>query len=131
MHELGHIQHDVKFLTKDMTGYRKDLYIFDYIDEKSRYAVTYIAESKPQEIAANIFKKVYFRFKEVGIKIKRIRTDNGIEHYPHISVILRLVSNFWIVIFLCCVIKKKISVFKSPCVCCPTIRRLFFQKVIN
>ncbi|WHQ36565.1 integrase core domain-containing protein [Spiroplasma sp. SV19] len=84
MHELGHIPHDVKVLTKNMTGYKRDLYIFDYIDDKSRYAVAYITENKTQDIAAGLFQKAYFEFDKIGIKMKRIRTDNGIEYvYNH------------------------------------------------
>ncbi|AGM24657.1 IS481 family transposase [Spiroplasma chrysopicola] len=86
MPELGHVQHDVKILTKNMTGYKKDLYIFDYIDEKSRYAVAYVSAHKTQDIAAKLFEKAYFEFKNIGINIKRIRTDNGTEYvYNHRS----------------------------------------------
>ncbi|WHQ36640.1 DDE-type integrase/transposase/recombinase [Spiroplasma sp. SV19] len=60
------------------------MYIFDYIDEKSRYAVVYVTESKTQDIVAGLFQKAYFEFDKIGIKMKRIRTDNGIEYvYNH------------------------------------------------
>ncbi|AGM25201.1 hypothetical protein [Spiroplasma chrysopicola] len=52
--------------------------------------MVYVYEHKIQDIATKLFEKAYFEFKNIGINIKRIRTDNKTEYvynhrsnYPH------------------------------------------------
>ncbi len=34
MSELGHLQHDIKIMTPNMTGFKRNLYLYAFIDEK-------------------------------------------------------------------------------------------------
>ncbi len=80
MSELGHLQHDIKILTPNMTGFKRNLYLYDFIDEKSRFGLAYLSENKSQSSAIGIFNQAYDDFLNNKIKIKRIRTDNGPEY---------------------------------------------------
>ncbi len=48
MSELGHLKHDIKIMTTNMTGFKRNLYLYDFIDEKSRFGVAYLSENKSQ-----------------------------------------------------------------------------------
>lgn len=78
--KLGLIQHDIKVLTRDLTGLNKNYYVFDFIDEKSRFAVAYIYDAKGANNAIGSTKKAIEYFASIGIKVSRIRTDNGSEY---------------------------------------------------
>ncbi len=48
MSELGYLQHDIKIMTQNMTGFKRNLYWYDFIDEKSRFGLAYLSENKSQ-----------------------------------------------------------------------------------
>jgi hypothetical protein len=80
MHELDHLQHYIKILTLNMTGFKRNLYLYDFIDEKSRFGLAYLSKNKRQSSAIGIFNQDYNDFLNNKIKIKRIITDNGPEY---------------------------------------------------
>ncbi|WP_338963640.1 MULTISPECIES: DDE-type integrase/transposase/recombinase [unclassified Spiroplasma] len=82
--KLGKIQHDIKVLTKDLTGLDRNYYVFDFIDEKSRFAIGYIYDSKGVTNAIGATRKAIQRFADIGIKVTRIRTDNGTEYISNL-----------------------------------------------
>ncbi len=80
MYELGNLQHNIKILTPNMTGFKSNLYFYDFIDEKSRFDLAYLSENKSQSSAIGIFNQAYDDFLNNKIRIKRIRTNNGPEY---------------------------------------------------
>ncbi len=51
-----------------------------FIDEKSRFGLAYLSENKSQSSAIGIFNQAYDDFLNNKIRIKIIRTDNGLEY---------------------------------------------------
>ncbi len=43
MSELGHLQHDIKIPTPNMTDFKRNLYLYDFIDEKSHFGLAYLS----------------------------------------------------------------------------------------
>ncbi len=81
MSELGYLQHDIKIMTPNMTGFKRNLYWYDFIDKKSRFGLAYLSENKSQSSAIGIFNQAYDDFLNNNkIRIKRIKTDNGPEY---------------------------------------------------
>ncbi len=80
MSELGHLQHDIKIMTPNMTDFKRNLYLYAFIDEKSRFGLAYLSENKSNSSAIGIFNQSYDDFLNNKIRIKRIRTDNGPEY---------------------------------------------------
>ncbi len=80
MSELGHLQHYIKILTPNMTGFKRNLYLYDFIDKKSRFGIAYLFENKSHSSEIGIFNQSYDDFLNNKIIIKRIRTDNGPEY---------------------------------------------------
>ncbi len=81
MSELGHLQHDIKIMTPNMTGFKRNLYWCDLIDEKSLFGIAYLSENKSHSSAIGIFNQAYDDFLNNNkIRIKRIGTDNGPEY---------------------------------------------------
>ncbi len=81
MSKLGHLQHDIKILTPNMTRFKRNLYLYDFIDEKSRFGLAYLSENKSQLSSIDIFNQAYDDFLNNKIRIKRIRTDNGHKYF--------------------------------------------------
>ncbi len=46
MSELEHLQHDIKIMTPNMIGFKRNLYLYDFIDEKSCFGLAYLSENK-------------------------------------------------------------------------------------
>ncbi len=46
MSELRHLQHNIKIMIPDMTGFKRNLYLYDFIDEKSSFGLAYLSENK-------------------------------------------------------------------------------------
>ncbi len=80
MSELGHLQHYIKIMTPNITVFKRNLYLHDFIDEKSRFCLAYLSENKSQSSAIDIFNQAYDDFWNNKIRIKRIITDNGPEY---------------------------------------------------
>ncbi len=80
MSELGHLKHDIKIMTTNMIVFKRNLYLYDFIDEKSRFGLDYLSENKSQSSAIGIFNQAYDDFLNNKIIIKRIITDNGPEY---------------------------------------------------
>ncbi len=80
MSELGHLQHDIKIMVPNMNGFKSNLYLYDFIDKKSRFGLAYLSENKSQSSAIGIFNQAYDDFLNNKIIIKRIRIDNGPEY---------------------------------------------------
>ncbi len=76
MSKLGHLQHDIKIMTPNMTGFKSNLYLYDFIDKKSIFGLSYLYENKSNSSAIDIFNQAYDDFLNNKIRIKRIRTDN-------------------------------------------------------
>ncbi len=62
MSELGHLQHDIKIMTPNMTGFKRNLYLYDFIDEKSHLGLAYLSGNKSQSSAIGIFNQAYNDF---------------------------------------------------------------------
>ncbi len=62
MSELGHLQHDIKIMTPNMTGFKRNLYLYDFIDEKSHLSLAYLSGNKSQSSAIGIFNQAYNDF---------------------------------------------------------------------
>ncbi len=62
MSELGHLQNDIKIMTPNMTVFKRNLYLSDFIDEKSRFGLAYLSENKSQSSAIGIFNQSYDDF---------------------------------------------------------------------
>ncbi len=67
-------------MTQNITGFKRNLYLYDFIDEKSRFSIYYLSENKSQSSAIGIFNQAYDDFLNNKIIIKIIRTDNGPEY---------------------------------------------------
>ncbi len=67
-------------MTPNITGFKHNLYWYDFIDEKSRFGLAYLSENKSQSSAIGIFNQAYDDFLNNKIIIKRIRTDNDPEY---------------------------------------------------
>ncbi len=80
MSELGHLQYDIKIMTPNMTGFKSNLYLYYFIDKKSRFVLVYLSGNKSQSSAIGIFNQAYDDFLNNKIRIKRIRTNNGHEY---------------------------------------------------
>lgn len=82
--EVGLLQTDVKVISKYITGDIQNWYILDYIDEKSRIVYSYPSkEATIYDLKIATVKALRF-YKNLGINVSRIRTDNGII-YTNIS----------------------------------------------
>ncbi len=46
MSELRHLQHDIKIMTPNMNGFKRNLYFYNFIDEKSCFGLAYLSENK-------------------------------------------------------------------------------------
>lgn len=78
--DIGLLQMDAKVFTSNNFPISKSrLYVYDFIDEKTRIAFGYVYEYLGVENAKNAVRRAIEDFKSFGIKIKRIRTDNGAE----------------------------------------------------
>ncbi len=64
----------------DMTGFKRNLYLYYFIDEKSSFGLAYLSENKSNSSAIGIFNQAYDDFLNNKIRIKRIRTNNGPEY---------------------------------------------------
>ncbi len=60
-----------------MTGFKSNLYLYDFIDEKSSFCLAYLSENKSQSSVIGIFNQAYDDFLNNKIIIKIIRTDNN------------------------------------------------------
>ncbi len=80
MSELEHLQNNIKILIPNITGFKRNLYLYDFIDEKSRFGIAYLSENKSHSSAIGIFNQAYDDFLNNKIRIKKIRTDNGSEY---------------------------------------------------
>lgn len=81
--DIGLLQMDAKHFPKTKFPVNKNYYVYDFIDEKTRIVFGYVYENLAVENAINAVKRAIIDFKSVGIKIKRIRTDNGSEFTNH------------------------------------------------
>lgn len=77
--EIGLLQMDAKIITTTNFPVDKKYYIYDFIDEKTRIVFGYVYDNLGVENSINAVKRAIFDFNKLGIKIKRIRTDNGTE----------------------------------------------------
>lgn len=77
--ELGLLQMDAKVLTVKNFPVFKNQYVYDFIDEKTRIVFGYVYDCQSVTNAIDAVARAIYDFKKVGIKIKRIRTDNGTE----------------------------------------------------
>ncbi len=78
--ELGLIQMDAKYFMPSKFPVDKKYYVYDFIDEMSRSGLGYIYDKLSTENAIDAAKRAISDFKKIfGIKITRIRTDNGSE----------------------------------------------------
>lgn len=76
--ELGLLQMDAKIFTHEKFPIKnKRLYVYDFIDEKTRIAFGYVYDCQSVTNAIDAVNKALFDYKKLGINIKRIRTDNG------------------------------------------------------
>ncbi len=46
MSELGHLQHNIKILTPNINGFKRNLYLYNFIDEKLSFSPAYLSENK-------------------------------------------------------------------------------------
>ncbi|WP_310612904.1 DDE-type integrase/transposase/recombinase [Spiroplasma citri] len=78
--EIGLLQMDAKYFVPSKFPVDKKYYVYDFIDEKTRLALGYVYDKLSINNAIAAVKKVISDFKNIfGIKITRIRTDNGSE----------------------------------------------------
>ncbi len=80
MSELRHLQHNIKIMIPDRTGLKRNLYLYVFIDEKSRFVLAYLSENKSKSSAIDIFNQDYNDFLNNKIIIKGIRTNNCPEY---------------------------------------------------
>lgn len=74
--ELGNLQMDVKILDNKENPLQTNIYLLDFIDEQSKFAFSkVISHQSPDEILL-VVKKAIRYFKNHGILVRRIRTDN-------------------------------------------------------
>lgn len=74
--ELGRLQMDVKILDNKENPLQTNIYLLDFIDEQSKFAFSkIISKQSPDEILL-VVKEAIRYFKNHGIMVKRIRTDN-------------------------------------------------------
>lgn len=75
--DVGKIQMDVKVLGPNETKFKKYIYILDAKDEQSKlYWSKLLIDQSKEEILVGLIECINF-YKEHGIDIKRIRTDNA------------------------------------------------------
>ncbi|WP_425380826.1 integrase catalytic domain-containing protein [Spiroplasma endosymbiont of Polydrusus pterygomalis] len=77
--ETGLLQTDIKVVSDYITG-SKRWYIIDFIDEKTRITYCYPSEQAQTRDIVNATKNALNFYEKLGIKIKRIRTDNGSQY---------------------------------------------------
>ncbi|WP_342263931.1 integrase core domain-containing protein [Spiroplasma endosymbiont of Clivina fossor] len=78
--EIGLLQMDAKVFTdKNFPIAKHRLYVYDFIDEITRIAFGYVYDSLGTNNAINAMQRAMKDFGELGITIKRIRTDNAPE----------------------------------------------------
>ncbi len=71
---------DAKYFMPSKFPVDKKYYVYDFIDEMSRSGLGYIYDKLSTENAIDAAKRAISDFKKIfGIKITRIRTDNGSE----------------------------------------------------
>lgn len=77
--EIGLLQMDAKILKAKYFPVTKNMYVYDFIDEKTRIVFGYAYDCQSVNNAVNAVQRAIIDFNKIGIKIKRIRTDNGLE----------------------------------------------------
>ncbi|WP_204305208.1 DDE-type integrase/transposase/recombinase [Spiroplasma citri] len=78
--EIGLLQMGAKYFVPSKFPVDKKYYVYDFIDEKTRLALGYVYDKLSIDNAIAAVKKVISDFKNIfGVKITRIRTDNGSE----------------------------------------------------
>ncbi|ALA97686.1 Spiroplasmavirus-related protein [Spiroplasma kunkelii CR2-3x] len=78
--EIGLLQMDAKYFVPSKFPVDKKYYVYDFIDEKTRLALGYVYDKLSIDNAIDSVKKAISDFKNIfGVKITRIRTDNGSE----------------------------------------------------
>ncbi len=71
---------DAKYFIPSKFPVDKKYYVYDFIDERMRGVFGYIYDKLSTENAIGAVKRVISDFEKIfGIKITRIRTDNGSE----------------------------------------------------
>ncbi len=70
---------DAKHFPKSKYPVEKNMYVYDFIDEKTRMVFGYVYDSLGTNNAINAVQRAIYDFKKFGIEIKRIRTDNAPE----------------------------------------------------
>ena len=76
---IGYVQADLKIIGPTETCYGDYIYIFDMIDEESKFLYTEVLLDKTEESIFKAMKNGIRYFKNNGIDVKRIRTDNAPE----------------------------------------------------
>ncbi len=93
MSKLWHLQHNIKILKPNITGFKRNLYLYDFIDEKSRFGLAYLSENKSQSSAIGIFNQAYDDFFNKMRKLKYfIKTE--INFFNIFLVILKILMNY-------------------------------------
>ncbi|WP_342264311.1 integrase core domain-containing protein [Spiroplasma endosymbiont of Clivina fossor] len=77
--EIGLLQMDAKIITTSNFPVDKKYYIYDFIDEITRIVFGYVYDSLGTNNAINAVQRAMKDFSELGITIKRLRTDNAPE----------------------------------------------------
>ncbi|WP_342262409.1 MULTISPECIES: DDE-type integrase/transposase/recombinase [unclassified Spiroplasma] len=77
--EIGLIQMDAKHFPKSKYPVEKNMYVYDFIDEKTRMVFGYVYDSLGTNNAINAVQRAIYDFKKFGIEVNRIRTDNAPE----------------------------------------------------
>ncbi len=67
-------------MVPNMNGFKLNLYLYNFIDEKSRFGLAYLSENKSHSSAIGVFNQDYDYFLNNKIRIKIIRTDNSPEY---------------------------------------------------
>ncbi|WP_342263151.1 integrase core domain-containing protein [Spiroplasma endosymbiont of Dromius quadrimaculatus] len=77
--DIGLLQMDAKIITTSNFPVDKKYYIYDFIDEITRIVFGYVYDSLGTNNAINAVQRAMKDFSELGITIKRLRTDNAPE----------------------------------------------------
>ncbi len=81
--KVGLLQTDIKVISNYITGGKK-WYILDYIDEKTRIVYSYPSQECQVIDVKHATTQVLKFYQTLGIKITRIRTDNGAQYTTNI-----------------------------------------------